>query len=66
MAIPELLTRRQVEAATGFSRAHLYSLVQRGLFPKPLRMSPRVVRWLASEVAGFIETRDRAAGKVAK
>ena len=66
MAIPKLLRRQEVETATGLSRAHLYHLMRTGEFPEPLRISRRAVRWLESEIAEWIMTRDRATGDVGK
>ena len=65
MAVPTLLRRKEVEAATGLSRAHLYHLMRTGDFPEPLKLSPRVVRWLEHEVTDWIVSRDRASGDVA-
>ena len=66
MAIPKLLRRQEVEAATALSRAHLYHLMRTGEFPEPLRRSRRAVRWLESEVAEWVITRDRASGDLGK
>ena len=64
MAIPTLLRRKEVEALTGLSRAHLYHLMRTGDFPEPLKLSPRAVRWVRDEVVGWIESRPRASGEV--
>lgn len=66
MTMPELLSRKQVEEITGYSRAHLYAEMRQGRFPEPLKLSPRVVRWRSEEVAAWIESRPRASGDVGK
>jgi prophage regulatory protein len=52
-----LLRRRQVEAATGFRRSTIYEHMARGRFPKPIRLGPRTVAWLASEIDAWIAAR---------
>ena len=43
-AQPDLLVRGR------FSKSHLYNLIARGHFPKPvLRMGPRFTRWSAEQ-----------------
>ena len=65
-SIPALLTRRDVQRITGYSRAHLYAEMRRGRFPLPLRLSPKNVRWVGEEVIKWIESRPRASGDVGK
>lgn len=36
-----ILRRAEVEAKTGFKRAHIYSLMKEGKFPKALRLGVR-------------------------
>lgn len=44
-ALPDLLK------LGSFSKSHLYNLMQRGCFPKPVvRVGPRFTRWSASSV----------------
>lgn len=63
---PTLLTRKQVSALTGLSRSHLYWMMRNAGFPEPLKLSPRVVRWVEQEVVEWIERRPRASGDVGK
>src|SRR3546814_5254696 len=44
-----ILRRAEVEAKTGFKRAHIYSLMKEGKFPKALRLGVRAVGWDRSE-----------------
>jgi prophage regulatory protein len=48
-----ILRRRQVEAATGFSRSTLYLRIAQGMWPMPVRIGPRAVGWPANEVAAM-------------
>lgn len=47
---PETLTIREVVARTAVSRATVYRLIESGDFPKPVKVSPKRVVWLVSEV----------------
>ncbi len=52
-----LLTRQAVEDLTGFRKAFVYREMKLGRFPRPIRIGPRSVRWLRSEVEQWIEDR---------
>lgn len=49
-----ILRRAEVEAKTGFKRAHIYSLMQQGKFPKALRLGVRAVGWDSAEIDQWI------------
>ena len=53
----KLLRRRDVEELTGLSRASIYRLISEGGFPRPVRVSATGVRWRASDIAAWIESR---------
>ena len=53
----QIITRREVEAATGLSRSSLYRLSAAGLFPRPIKLGARAVGWRADEIAAWIEQR---------
>ena len=57
-----LLTRQQVEARCGLSASSIYRLMREGLFPEPIRIGRRAVRWPASEIDHWLSTRPRATG----
>lgn len=57
-----LLTRRQVEARCGLSTSSIYRLMRQGLFPEPIRIGVRAVRWPSSEINTWLATRPRATG----
>ena len=58
-----LLRRRQVEEITGMSRSAIYKRMQEGDFPRPVRIGPTAVRWKASEIAAWVESRPVAKGE---
>ena len=59
-----LLRRRQVEEITGLSRSSIYRLMQSREFPRPVRVGPTAVRWRASDITGWIESRPEASSEV--
>ncbi|RTB44080.1 AlpA family transcriptional regulator [Pseudomonas aeruginosa] len=52
-----ILRRAEVEAKTGFKRAHLYSLMKAGRFPKAIRLGVRAVGWDLTEIEQWISDR---------
>ena len=52
-----ILRRDEVEAKTGFKRAHLYTLMRAGKFPKAIRLGIRAVGWDSLEVEQWIAER---------
>lgn len=65
MTDDRLLRRPEVEARTGLTTSHLYSLMRAGRFPLPLKISVQSVRWRLSEVDAWIASRPRATGRQA-
>ena len=49
-----LLKRPEVETITGLSRASIYARMDRGEFPRPMRLGPRSVAWRDSDVQEWI------------
>ena len=47
----------QVMARTSLSRAHLYSLITRGAFPRPKRVGKRAVAWVSEDIDKWINSR---------
>lgn len=58
----QLLTRPEVEARCRITRTTIYRLMRTGQFPEPIRIGPRSVRWPASEIEAWLESRPRATG----
>ena len=54
------MTRDEVLAVLKVSRPTLYQWMRRDGFPVPIKVGPRENRWLALEVAAWLEARPRA------
>jgi len=54
-----ILRRKQVEAQTGLSRSTIYDLIRANSFPRQVRVGPRAVGWLASEIDQYLAARIR-------
>ncbi|MCK9503665.1 MAG: AlpA family transcriptional regulator [Porticoccaceae bacterium] len=52
-----ILRRAEVEAKTGFKRAHIYNLMKAGKFPKAIRLGVRAVGWDSVEIDQWIAER---------
>ena len=57
-----LLTRAEVQARCGISRTTIYKQMRAGLFPDPVRVGTRAVRWRESDVQSWLASRPRATG----
>ena len=55
-----LLKLKEVVAATGLSRSSIYALIAEGLFPRPLQVGRRAVRWIEQEVQEWLSSRPRS------
>ena len=60
-----LMRRREVEKILGISRSSIYRLMQEGRFPRPVRIGPAAVRWRASDITAWLESRPVATGEFA-
>jgi len=54
------LKRREVQEMVGLSRSAIYRLMNERLFPIPIKIGPRAVRWPLSELKGWLADRERA------
>ena len=52
-----LLRRREVEKITGLSRSSIYRLMPLGLFPRPVQVGPKAVRWRLSDIRAWLASR---------
>jgi prophage regulatory protein len=50
-----LLRIRQVSEATGLSKSAIYRNIATQGFPRPVRIAPKSVAWVESEVQGWME-----------
>ncbi len=58
-----LLRRKEVERYCQIGRSTIYRLMRLGLFPVPIRVGPRAVRWPEHEVTAWLDQRPRATGE---
>lgn len=58
----QLLSRTEVQSRCGLGRSSLYRLMRAGIFPEPIRVGLRAVRWKAAEIEDYLESRPRATG----
>ncbi len=52
-----ILRLPSVRSRVGYSRSSIYSFVAKGKFPKPLRLGPRAIGWLESDIELWIASR---------
>jgi prophage regulatory protein len=46
-----------VKARTGLSDSSMYEAMERGTFPKPIKIGPKAVAWLDHEIDAWLEAR---------
>jgi len=52
-----ILRLKQVEATVGLKRSRLYDMVEKRIFPQPIKLGSRSVGWLEHEVQDWIKGR---------
>lgn len=52
---PRLIRLPDVEALTGCKKSTIYLLLREGRFPKPVRLSSRLVAWSEAAVLDWIQ-----------
>lgn len=62
MELPRILRRPEVEKAVGLSRSAIYAAMDRGEFPRPIRLGRRAVGWRHHDIDAWISTREEASG----
>ena len=53
----KILKLKEVSEIVALSRSSIYELVQKGDFPRPIKMSLRSSGWLRSEIETWIASR---------
>lgn len=54
---PSLIRLSEVMRRTGYGRAWIYRLISQGRFPKPVKIGPRSVAFIESEIDEWINQR---------
>ena len=49
-----------VLATVGYSKSHLYELINRGEFPRPIKLGARAAGWLSGDISDWLDARIRA------
>lgn len=57
--IDQLLRWDSVQALTGMKKSAAYAEMARGNFPRPVRIGAKAVAWRSSEIAHWIDTREK-------
>lgn len=52
--------RPEVEAITGLSTTSIYRMMERGDFPRPVRLGKKAVGWPESKITEWLESREAA------
>ena len=50
-----LLRLKQVVSKVGLSRSQIYKLIQRGDFPEPVKIGPKVSVWIEEKLEVWME-----------
>ena len=53
------LRRTAVQHITGLSRSAIYDLMQKGQFPRPVRLTAKAVGWPESTIAEWLASREK-------
>lgn len=51
----KLLTRREVEERTGLKRSTIYDNVKSGVFPKPVKIGVKLIRWPEEVIENWLQ-----------
>ena len=54
MMVTGVLRRPDVEALTGLSRSTIYKFMKDGTFPKTVKIGPRAVGWLQTDIEDWL------------
>ena len=57
-----LIRRPEVERRVGLRRAAIYKAMAEGRFPAPVKIGPRAVAWIESDIDDWISARVADAG----
>ena len=62
MSIEKIMRRKEVEQTVGLSRSAIYAAMDRGAFPRPVRIGLRAVGWPISRIETWLESRPDSNG----
>ena len=56
----------EVKSRSGLGRSSIYEAISRGEFPQPIKLGPRSVGWVESEIDHWLSLRKAARGEAYK
>lgn len=51
----KILRCKEVEKKLSIGHSKIYQMIEQGTFPKPIRLGPKSVGWLESEIDAWLE-----------
>jgi prophage regulatory protein len=63
--VKRIIRMTELTQSVGISRAWIYKLIHTGAFPRPIRLGPHSIGFLATEVEAWIEQRAAERDRVA-
>ena len=52
-----MLKLKEVQKITGLSRSSIYAYIDKGLFPRQVKLGERCVAWIEDEVVAWLDAR---------
>ncbi len=54
-----LLKLKTVMKRCGIKKTSIYTKMQKGVFPRPVKLGPNSIAWRSDEIEAWIESRER-------
>ncbi|AEP29916.1 AlpA family transcriptional regulator [Brumicola nitratireducens] len=55
--LTRILRRKEVLQLCGIGQTHLYDLIKRNEFPRPVNLTGKIVGWVDNEIQDWIDTK---------
>jgi prophage regulatory protein len=62
MGVEKIMRRKEVEQTVGLSRSAIYAAMDKGTFPRPIKIGVRAVGWPMSKIEAWLEARPLSTG----
>ncbi len=62
MTVDKVMRRPEVEHVVGLSRSAIYAAMNKGQFPRPIKIGRRAVGWRLSTIENWLEERSVSGG----
>jgi len=60
MELQKVMRMSAVMVTVGYSKSHLYELISRGEFPRPIKLGARAAGWLSGDISDWLDSRIKA------